>query len=205
MAQVAPAALQIQVTVPANAAPGTMFMAQAPDGRQVQVVVPAGVAPGAVLTVAVPANAGGAPQPENMLRRLMQEDVGKVWTGYNELCCGCISSWTTTSSQGPHAVTGTFTQTMSMKVKVCGCPCPAATSEITHAADCKTYSMAGANGGRADGILTAFDAATERATYSFSGQDKKGYRFSGTAVVDYREGTVTSKANGVTSSMTRQP
>ena len=53
--------------------------AQAPDGRQVQVVVPAGVAPGAVLTVAVPANAGGggAPQQqENILRLVRRQQFG---------------------------------------------------------------------------------------------------------------------------------
>ena len=197
--------MQIQITVPAGASPGTTMMAQAPDGRQVQVVVPAGVAPGAVLTVGVPAAGGGAPQQEqNMLRRLMQQDVGSVWSHDSKPCCGFMTSKSDTTTQGPNTA-GEFTSMTSMKVTCCGCPCPVRTNQMTYTPDCKTWTMVASDGGRGDGFLKEFDAATQRVTWQFSGTDKKGWPFKGTTVVDYREGIATSKANGFISVTRRQP
>ena len=76
---------------------------------------------------------------------------------------------------------------------------------MTYTPDCKTWTMVASDGGRGDGFLKEFDAATQRVTWQFSGTDKKGWPFKGTTVVDYREGIATSKANGFTSVTRRQP
>jgi len=58
---------RVAVTIPAGAAPGSMFIAATPGGQQFQVAVPAGAAPGTQIVVDVPpaarASSSGAPPP----------------------------------------------------------------------------------------------------------------------------------------------